>query len=81
MQQLSTIRLARHLERHEPVLLIDSRAQDEYLVSHLPGAVWAETPAQLRAAVRATPDTQLIVIYCSVGVRSSKAAAMLMRHD
>lgn len=79
VQQLSTTELARRLDRHEPVLLIDSRAHEEYLVSHLPGAVWAESPAQLRSSVRAVPATELIVIYCSVGVRSSKAAAMLMR--
>ncbi len=77
--QLSTAELARRLDAHEAVLLIDTRAKDEYLVSHLPGAIWAETPAQLRAAVRTVPATQLIVLYCSVGVRSSKAAAMLMR--
>ena len=77
--QLSTAELARRLDAHEPVLLIDTRAKDEYLVSHLPGAIWAESPAQLRAAVRTVPASQLIVLYCSVGVRSSKAAALLMR--
>lgn len=77
--QLSTSELARRIDAHEPVLLIDTRAKGEYLVSHLPGAIWAESPAQLRAAVRAVPATQLIVLYCSVGVRSSKAVAMLMR--
>jgi rhodanese-related sulfurtransferase len=77
--QLETAELARRIEAHEPVLLIDTRAKDEYLVSHLPGAVWAESPAQLRAAVFNAPATQLIVLYCSVGVRSSKAAAILMR--
>ncbi len=77
--QLATTELARRIAAHEPVLLIDTRAKDEYLVSHLPGAVWAESPAQLRAAARNVPATQLIVLYCSVGVRSSKAAAILMR--
>ena len=76
--QLATAELSRRLAAHERVLLIDTRAKDEYLVSHLPGAVWAESPAQLRAAARTVPATQLIVLYCSVGVRSSKAAAMLM---
>ena len=79
VEQLPTAELARRLEAHEPVLLIDTRAEKEYLVSHLPGAVWAESPEQLRAAVRDVPPTQLIVLYCSVGVRSSSAAAMLMR--
>jgi rhodanese-related sulfurtransferase len=77
--QLTTAELARRIDAHESMLLIDTRARDEYLVSHLPGAVWAESPAQLRDAVRGVPATKLIVLYCSVGVRSSKAAAMLMR--
>ncbi len=78
--QLSTAELAQRLEAHEPVLLIDTRAKNEYLVSHLPGAVWAESAEQLRDAVRGVPAAQLIVLYCSVGVRSSKAADLLM-HD
>ncbi len=77
--QLPTVDLARRLDAGERVLLIDTRSRDEYLVSHLPGAVWAERPAQLRAAVRAVPAEQLVVLYCSVGVRSSKAAALLLR--
>jgi rhodanese-related sulfurtransferase len=77
--QLSTAALARRIAAHEPVLLIDTRAREEYLVSHLPSAIWAASPTQLRAAVRGVPVTQLIVLYCSVGVRSSKAAALLRR--
>ena len=79
VQQLPTAELAWRIEAHEPVLLIDTRAKEEYLVCHPPGAVWAESPAQLRAAVSKVPATPLIVLYCSVGVRSSKTAAMLMR--
>ena len=77
--QLTTVELARRIAAHEPMFLVDTRARDEYLVSHLPGAVWAESPAQLRAAVCSVPATELIVLYCSVGVRSSKAAALLLR--
>jgi rhodanese-related sulfurtransferase len=79
VQQMPTAELARRIDAHEPLLLLDTRAKEEYQVSHLPGALWAESPAQLRAAVRNAPATQLIVLYCSVGVRSSTAAAMLMR--
>ncbi len=79
VQQLSTADLALRLEANEPVLLIDTRAKKEYLISHLPGAVWAESPEQLRDAVLNVPATQLIVLYCSVGVRSSKAADLLLK--
>ncbi len=79
VQHLTTVELARRMASREAILVIDTRAKKEYLVSHLPGAVWAESAPQLRAAVRNVPETQLVVLYCSVGVRSSKAAAMLMR--
>jgi rhodanese-related sulfurtransferase len=60
-------------------LLIDVRTREEYEVSHLPGAVWAKTSGQIASALRGASDRQPIVLYCSVGVRSSKAAAQLMR--
>jgi Rhodanese-like domain len=47
----------------------------------LPGAIWAETPGQIASAVRAAPDQKPIVLYCSVGVRSSRAAAKLMESE
>src|SRR5258706_16196945 len=60
-------------------LLIDVRARQEYEVSHLPGAVWAETPQQLASTMREATGGQAVVLYCSVGVRSSNAAATLMQ--
>lgn len=60
-------------------LLIDVRTREEYEVSHLPEAVWAETPSEIAAALRTASDQQAVVLYCSVGVRSSKAAAKLVR--
>jgi rhodanese-related sulfurtransferase len=59
--------------------LIDVRTREEYKVSHLPGAVWAETPSEIKAALQTISDQQPVVLYCSVGIRSSKAAANLMR--
>lgn len=78
--QMTAAELARRLgnEKERPVV-IDTRAREEYAVSHLPGAVWAETPAQIRAALSGVPKDREVVLYCSVGVRSSKAAATLMR--
>lgn len=78
--QMTTEELARRLgtERERPVL-IDTRAREEYAVSHLPGAMRAETPAQIRAALSDVPRESAVVLYCSVGVRSSKAAAALLK--
>jgi rhodanese-related sulfurtransferase len=80
--QMSTQELAQRMAagngRPRP-LLIDVRTRPEYEVSHLPGAVWAETLSEIAAAVRTAPDQQTVVLYCSVGERSSKAAAELLR--
>ena len=75
--QMSTRELAERIAAHP--LLIDVRARQEYEVSHLPGAVWAETPQQIAFVLREASDGQTVMLYCSVGVRSSKAAATLVR--
>jgi rhodanese-related sulfurtransferase len=79
--QMSTRELAERIAANNGArpLLIDVRTRQEYEVSHLPGAVWAETPQQIASALREASDGQTVVLYCSVGVRSSKAAATLMR--
>jgi len=59
-------------------LLVDVRAQSEYSVSHIPGAVHIDDPAALLAYAKANPGKEL-VLYCSVGMRSSKAAAALQK--
>ena len=72
--QMSTRELAERMAANNGArpLLIDVRTRQEYETSHLPGAVWAETPQQMASALREASDGQ-------VGVRSSKAAATLVR--
>jgi rhodanese-related sulfurtransferase len=79
--QMSTRELAERIAAKNGArpLLIDVRTPQEYEVSHLPGAVWAQTPQQIASALREALDGQAIVLYCSAGVRSSKAAATLVR--
>ncbi len=78
--QMTTVELARRLGTdNEQPLLIDTRSREEYAASHLPGAVWAEKLEQMRAVLRDVPRERTVVLYCSVGVRSSKAAAELLR--
>ena len=59
------------------MLLIDVRERKEYAVSRIPGALHVEDTGALLELARAHPDTR-IVLYCSVGVRSSRAAQRLM---
>lgn len=59
-----------------PVLLVDVRSDKEYAVSRLPGAVHLDDHQALLTYARAHPDAEL-VLYCSVGVRSSQAVQWL----
>jgi hypothetical protein len=50
VSQMSTRELAQRMAANSgaTTLLIDVRTHEEYEVSHLPGAIWAETPSQIR---------------------------------
>lgn len=54
-----------------PVVLLDARAPDEYAVSHLRGARLVASADEAAEIVRAAPSDALVVVYCSVGMRSS----------
>ena len=79
--QMSTAELARRMadDGDSRPLLIDVRTRREYEVSHLPGAVWAETSRQIQDVLDRHSNHHVIVLYCSVGVRSSNAAARLIQ--
>lgn len=75
--QLTTWQLADKLERGEPVLLLDARSTAEFRVSHLAGAVRAQSVAAALNAIRADMQDATIVVYCSVGYRSSRLVSRL----
>ncbi len=77
---MSTAELARQLSLPPNVRprLIDVRSPDEFAVSHLPGAFNAESPAKISALVKKLPAGRAVVLYCSVGIRSSRAANRLL---
>ena len=72
--QMSTGQLASWLAAtNKPApLLIDARAAGEFAVSHLKDARNLDTVAGVKAL--AASNTQPIVVYCSVGYRSSALA-------
>ena len=77
--QLSTERLALWLhvsDTTKPVLL-DSRALEEYKTSHLQGAKFAGSEKEVLKTTRDLNRGHPIVVYCSVGYRSSKLAVEL----
>ena len=68
-------------------LLVDTRAAEEYAVSHLPGAInWPDyTSGAVPASIAtASAEGRPVVFYCSIGYRSGEAtvrAAQLLRPD
>lgn len=54
------------------VLLLDARAPEEFNVSHIRGAVHAGDVRSALDAIAARPEQSTIVVYCSVGYRSSR---------
>jgi rhodanese-related sulfurtransferase len=60
-----------------PPLLVDVRDSEEFKVSHLRNATNVVTAGRMRKLV-ASPDAP-VVVYCSVGYRSSAVAAKLVK--
>jgi rhodanese-related sulfurtransferase len=79
VKQLSTDELARWLSdtNRPPPLLVDTRSRDEFAVSHLQQARHLDSIKSVREAARS--NARPVVIYCSVGYRSSAFAEKLQR--
>lgn len=58
-------------------LVLDTREREEYLVSHIPGAVYVGYKQYDFTLLESTPRDQLIVVYCSIGYRSEKIGEKL----
>jgi len=60
----------------DKTLLLDIREPKEYAVSRLPGAVWINPKSNAQNALLQIGDVtdKNIIVYCSVGVRSSRFA-------
>ena len=65
-------------EQKKSTLLIDSRAPEEFAISHLEGAQNLQTPDEVKTylATLAKPPER-IVVYCSVGYRSADLSTQL----
>ncbi|MDE0348954.1 MAG: rhodanese-like domain-containing protein, partial [Gammaproteobacteria bacterium] len=79
--QRTTAQLADLLERQPAgVVLLDARSVAEYEVSHLPGAVPASGLHTALDALAGVGPATTVVVYCSVGYRSSQLAERLLEH-
>jgi rhodanese-related sulfurtransferase len=79
VRQMSTDELASVLNNaeHPAPLILDIREPEEFEVSHLPGARQVSPGSDPGIALGDIPRDQPIVVYCSVGYRSSRFAARL----
>jgi len=79
VQQMSTAALAAWLadSARSPPQLLDVREAEEYAVSHLPGAVHVAPGADIGEVLDRIDLSRPVVLYCSVGWRSSLMAARL----
>ena len=58
-------------------LLLDARSSEEFAVSHLPGAHRVDPEASTFPSLDSLDRDTPIVVYCSVGYRSSRIAKRL----
>lgn len=64
--------LAQMLQAEDSVLLLDTRKEAEWRVSHLSGAQFAGYEEFDSSAWFGAPKTMPVVVYCSIGWRSEK---------
>jgi rhodanese-related sulfurtransferase len=64
-------------KEQKKVVLLDTRAQREYEVSHLPEARWVGYDEFDLKKVENLPKDTPIVVYCTVGVRSERVGEKL----
>ena len=68
------------MDTHQGYVILDTRAQEEYDESHIPGAILIPHDEILQKAEAVLTDKdQLILVYCRSGRRSKLAAADLVK--
>ena len=77
VQHISTGELAKLIDAQAGVTLLDTRESKEYEVSHIKGAFLAEDVRDALAVLQDQSKDDAVVVYCSVGYRSSDIAQKL----
>ena len=79
VQHISTDQLMQLLAERENITLLDTREQDKYEVSHIQDAALATDATNVIEILDKHEKDRIVVVYCSVGYRSSKIAEILTR--
>ncbi len=81
VRQLGTAELTARRAANDDLLLVDVRQPDEFATSHIQGArnvpLDGAPPTEFARGFAEVPKSRPIVLYCSVGYRSSMAAERL----
>ncbi len=65
------------LAEEEELILLDTRAYEEYEVSHIKGAIWVGYDEFQPKMIEEFDKNLKVVVYCSVGYRSEKIGERL----
>ncbi len=83
VQRITTVEFAQILmdAMQSQPLILDTRSEAEYEVSHFVAAKRLDSPTELAIAsvLKDIPKDTLIIVYCSVGYRSARVAQQLMK--
>ncbi|MBK8698661.1 MAG: rhodanese-like domain-containing protein [Saprospiraceae bacterium] len=61
------------------ILLLDTREREEFLVSHIKGALYTGYQDFDATVLKSVPKNRKIVVYCSIGYRSEKIGEKLKK--
>jgi rhodanese-related sulfurtransferase len=67
------------LANGEKVILLDTRASEEFNVSHLAGAQFLNYESYSTDDLKKIPANAKIIVYCSVGYRSERVGEKLLK--
>ncbi len=77
--EIKHISIADFFVAPDNTVLVDVRTEEEFRISRVPGAIHIDDPDKLLAFATEHAN-ESIVLYCSVGVRSSEATRLLQDH-
>lgn len=78
ISRITASQLAHELENPEPPVVIDVRAEREWVTGHIDGSLNIPLP-QLREKMGEVPQNRPVVLHCEGGYRSAIAASLLAR--
>jgi rhodanese-related sulfurtransferase len=61
------------------VVVLDTRKAEEFQISHIPGAIFADYDSFSEKNLRDIPKNAKVVVYCSVGYRSERIGEKLRK--